>query len=67
MRTAAQDLQKRHHARPETIAHREKVAATVEQLQREIAAKGSNTRLRSETTVRKMMRGIAALVARTHT
>jgi len=40
MRTAAEYLQKRPRARPDTIAHREKVAATVEQLQREIAAKG---------------------------
>jgi hypothetical protein len=65
MRTAAEYLQKRPHARPATIAHREKVAATVEQLQREIAAKGMASRPRSETTVRKMMRGIAALMART--
>lgn len=64
MRTASEYLKANPHARSTTIAHREKVAATVEQLQREIAAKGMNTRPRSDTTVRKMMRGIVALMAR---
>ncbi len=51
MRSAAEYLQKRPHARPATIAHRIKVAATVEQLQREIAAKGMTANRKRKSLV----------------
>jgi hypothetical protein len=64
VRTASEYLRSKPHARASTLASREKVAAKVDQLKRETAKKDMASRPRSETTVRKMMRGIAELMAR---
>jgi hypothetical protein len=64
MRTSAEYLRSKPHARASTLATREKVTAKLDQLKRETAEKDIACRPRSETTVRKMMRGIAELMAR---
>lgn len=55
-------LRKFPNARPSTLAYLEKRAETTAQLRREIS--DMNSRPRSEGAVRRMMRGIAALMAR---
>lgn len=55
MRTASEYLRANPHARSTTIAHREKVAATVEQLQREIAAKGMEAHQKRKSLVERFL------------
>jgi hypothetical protein len=55
MRTAAEYLQKRPHARPTTIAHRAKVAATVEQLKRELEATGMAAEPERKSMIERFM------------
>lgn len=62
MNTAREHLAKFPNCRPSTLAYLEKRAETTAQLRREIS--NMNSRPRSEGAVRRMMRGIAALVAR---
>lgn len=55
MRTAAEYLRDKPHARASTLASREKIAATVEQLNREIAEAKSAQRPTRKSIIDRFM------------